>query len=146
MSILFDEKKQLFTLEMAHASYQMCVNAYGFLQHLHFGEKLGGGSCEGLQGTGFMSFSPAPDIAGNDYLASPDLTQQEYPVFGSGDYRSHCMAVTFADGTKIASIVYAEQISSSSSVITGLNSKDGWLSQTVEDTLVYAKESMLPQA
>ena len=58
----------------------------------------------------------------------------------------HGSSVTFADGTEIASIVYAEQISSSSSVITGLNSKDGWLSQTVEDTLVYAKESMLPQA
>ena len=106
MSILFDEKKKLFTLETAHASYQMCVNAYGFLQHLHFGEKLGGGSCEGLQGTGFMSFSPAPDVAGNDYLASPDLTQQEYPVFGSGDYRSHCMAVTFADGGRNPELCY----------------------------------------
>ena len=58
----------------------------------------------------------------------------------------HGSSVTFADGTEIASIVYAEQISSSSSVITGLNSEDGWLSRTVEDTLVYAKEGMLPQA
>ena len=135
MSILFDEKKKLFTLETAHASYQMCVNAYGFLQHLHFGEKLGGGSCEGLQGTGFMSFSPAPDVAGNDYLASPDLTQQEYPVFGSGDYRSHCMAVTFADGGRNPELCYqSHRILTEKPALEGLPALHGDC-ETLEITL-----------
>ena len=30
-----------------HAAYQMMADGYGYLQHLHFGGKLGGGSCDG---------------------------------------------------------------------------------------------------
>ena len=85
MSIRFDENKKTFTLETAHAAYQMMVDRDGFLLHLHFGDKLGGGSCAGLLDTGYMDFSPAPDIEGTYPNYTLDLLPQEYPVFGAGD-------------------------------------------------------------
>ncbi len=105
--IFYDEKSRIFTLETAHAAYQMRVDRYGFLRHLHFGEKLCGGSCEGLHTVGFMSFSPAAGEMGEDYVSSLDLAQLEYPVFGAGDYRSHCLSVVFADGARNPELVYA---------------------------------------
>lgn len=105
--IRYDEKSRVFTLETAHAAYQMSVDRYGYLKHQHFGDKLGGGCCEGLLDAGFMSFSPAPDVAGRDYTYSLDLTAQEYSVSGAGDYRSPCLAVNFADGGRNPDLAYA---------------------------------------
>ena len=41
--IRYEETGHVFTLETAHAAYQMMADGYGYLQHLHFGGKLGGG-------------------------------------------------------------------------------------------------------
>lgn len=48
MAIYVDEKRKLFTLETEHSAYQMIVDRYGYLIHLHYGGRLAGGDCEGL--------------------------------------------------------------------------------------------------
>ena len=42
MSILFDEEQQLFTLHTAQTTYQMKVDAFGFLLHLYYGRRTTG--------------------------------------------------------------------------------------------------------
>ena len=135
MPIFFDENKKTFTLETAHAAYQMMVDRDGFLLHLHFGDKLGGGSCAGLIDAGYMDFSPAPDIEGTNRTYTLDLLPQEYPVFGAGDYRSHCMAVTLADGARNPELIYAShRILDEKPVLEGLPGLHG-ACETLEITL-----------
>ena len=135
MPIFFDENKKTFTLETAHAAYQMMVDRAGFLLHLHFGDKLGGGSCAGLIDAGYMDFSPAPDIEGTNRTYTLDLLPQEYPVFGAGDYRSHCMAVTLADGARNPELIYAShRILDEKPVLEGLPGLHG-ACETLEITL-----------
>lgn len=107
MAIYVDEKRKLFTLETEHSAYQMIVDRYGYLIHLHYGGRLAGGDCEGLNAAGYMDFSPAPDAAGTYREYSLDLQYQEYPSAGAGDYRSPCLAATLPGGGRNLDLCYA---------------------------------------
>ena len=42
MSIIFDEKTRTFTINTKETTYQMQVDAYGYLLHLYYGRKAKG--------------------------------------------------------------------------------------------------------
>lgn len=92
MSILFDEKQNIFTLQTDHSTYQMQVDSYGFLLHLYYGNKTGGFMDYLIQRYD-RGFSGNPYDALGDRTYSMDVLPQEYPCQGNGDFRSVCLAV-----------------------------------------------------
>ena len=110
MAICCDEQKRLFTLETAHASYQMKVDAHSVLLHLYYGRKV---ECAGaLDSLEYLltcldrGFSGNPYDAGADRTYSLDVLPQEYPTLGTGDYRNAALVVENADGTACCDLRY----------------------------------------
>ena len=133
--IRYEETGHVFTLETAHAAYQMMADGYGYLQHLHFGGKLGGGSCDGLRPVWATAFSASPQVDVERQRYSLDLTPQEYPTAGGGDYRTPCLSLTFADGARNVELCYAShRILKEKPALEGLPSLHG-ACETLEITL-----------
>lgn len=106
MAIVFDEKEQLFTLHTKYTTYQMKVDSYGYLLHLYYGARTEG-SMEYLLNYADRGFSGNPYEAGFDRTYSLDSLPQEYPSFGTGDYRSPALTVKNADGSYVCDLRYA---------------------------------------
>ncbi|MGN0205115.1 MAG: alpha-galactosidase [Coprococcus sp.] len=85
------------TLQTKHTTYQMAVSANGFLLHLYYGKKADG-DMSYLLTFYDRGFSGNPYDVGNDRTFSADVLPQEYPVYGSGDYRTPALNVSDADG------------------------------------------------
>ena len=98
MGIIFDEKKETFTLCTKSSTYQMQVDQYGFLLHLYYGRKTEG-CMDYLLTYADRGFSGNPYDADKDRTYSMDVLPQEFPCTGNGDYRSPAFAVKNADGS-----------------------------------------------
>ena len=98
MPILYSSEKKLFTLHTAHTTYQFQIDPYGVPLHLYYGTR-----CEGemdyLLRYADRGFSGNPYAAGDDRTYSYDTLPQEYPVWGSGDYRSTLLSLRDERGT-----------------------------------------------
>lgn len=92
MSIIYNDKKQTFTLHTENSSYQMQVDRYGFLLHLYYGKKAEG-CMDYLLAYYDRGFSGNPNDAGEDRKYSMDVLPQEFPCFGNGDYRTPAIIV-----------------------------------------------------
>ena len=97
MSISFDETGRIFSLHTDHTTYQMKVGRYGFLMHLYYGGKADC-SMDYLVQYRDRSFAGNPNDAGEDRTFSMDVLPQEYPDYGSGDFRIFSLNVRKADG------------------------------------------------
>lgn len=87
MAILFDGKKQIFSLHTQNTTYQMKVDEQKYLLHLYYGKTMDAPTDYML--TYFdRGFSGNPHTAGMDRTYSLDVLPQEFPVLGNGDYRS----------------------------------------------------------
>ncbi len=106
MGIIYQEKERLFTLHTERTTYQMKVDQYGYLLHLYYGGRTDG-SMEYLLSYSDRGFSGNPYEAGDDRTYSLDALPQEYPVQGTGDYRSPALAVRNGDGSICAVLKYA---------------------------------------
>lgn len=106
MSICFDKKKQLLTIETEQVSYQMMVDSNGFLHHLYYGRRIDCASMSYLESNYDRGFSGNPYILRNDRSFSLDTFPQEYASFGVGDYRINSLAVVNADGSYAADFRY----------------------------------------
>lgn len=98
MSIIFDEKKNVFTLHTRNTSYQMKVDRYGFLLHLYYGRRTKG-CMDYLLTYADRGFSGNPYDAGDERTYSMDALPQEFPCQGTGDYRNTALIVKNADGS-----------------------------------------------
>ncbi len=98
MSIIFDEKTRTFTINTKETTYQMQVDAYGYLLHLYYGRKAKG-CMDYLITCADRGFSGNPYEAGEDRTYSMDALPQEYPCRGNGDYRSTAFIVCDSNGT-----------------------------------------------
>ncbi len=98
MSIVYDEAQRLFTLHTEQSTYQMKVDAFGFLLHLYYGRRTAG-NMDYLLTYADRGFSGNPYDAGIDRTYSMDALPQELPCHGTGDYRSPAIAVKNADGS-----------------------------------------------
>ncbi len=98
MSILFSEKEKVFTIHTKNSTYQMKVDAYGFLLHLYYGRRTEG-CMDYLLHYADRGFSGNPYDMDKDRTYSMDVLPQELPCQATGDYRSVSVIVKNTDGS-----------------------------------------------
>jgi alpha-galactosidase len=107
MSIFYSEQTKTFTLHTDHTTYQMQVDAYGFLLHLYYGRRTEG-VMDFLLTYADRGFSGNPYEAGADKTYSLDALPQEYPSQGTGDYRRPLLILRNSDGSYGCSLRYVD--------------------------------------
>lgn len=105
MAIQFEKDKKIFVLQTKNTTYQMQIDAYGYLLHLYYGAKVIG-TTEHLLTYYDRGFSGNPYEAGSDRTYSLDALPQEYPSIGTGDFRKVAFNVQNADGTEWCNLHY----------------------------------------
>ena len=85
--IYFDEKKELFTLQLENSTYVIGI-VNGYLGHVYFGKKLRSGAGKQLLRTDdFTYLKGAPA----DKCTFMDAFHFEYSTAGTGDFRYNCL-------------------------------------------------------
>lgn len=105
MTIHVDATKQLFHLQSRDASYVIQI-VHGYPVHLYWGAKLRHRTeiAKILTTMERASFSPNP--VDEDRTISLDTLPQEYPQYGTSDFRQPAYQVQLADGTRITELRY----------------------------------------
>lgn len=106
MSILHDKGKGTFTLNTDNTTYQMQVDKYGYLLHLYYGRRTEG-CMDWLILFADRGYSGNPYDAGIDRTYSLDYLPQEFPVEGTGDFRSPMLSIRDGNGTYGIDLRYA---------------------------------------
>ncbi|MFC3799677.1 alpha-galactosidase [Cohnella sp. GCM10012308] len=107
MAILFDREHQTFHLQTPNTSYIITIVEGLYPAHVYWGPKLRNASWPGgLTLRERSSFSPTPNP--DKPLLSLDSLLQEYPGYGSGDFRSPAYQFGLSDGTTVAELVYRD--------------------------------------
>ena len=106
MGIVYRKSDRTFTIQTKNTTYQMQVDPYGFLLHLYYGKKTDGSCMDYLLTYYDRGFSGNPFDAGDDRTYSMDALPQEYPSYGTGDYRSTALIVENADGSTACDLRY----------------------------------------
>ena len=106
MPVLYDKDKRIFTLNTQNSTYQMQADSFGYLLHLYYGRKTEGFADYGyiLMDRGF-SMNPYDTEPNRSY--SLDYIPQEFPVQGTGDFRSPLLIVRDNEGTYGADLRYS---------------------------------------
>ena len=105
MGIIYDNEKKIFSLHTEQSTYQMQVGPFGHLIHLYYGKKVN-------DNTDYLityldrGFSGNPYEAGEDRTYSMDQLPQEYPIQGTGDYRTTCLVLKNKDGSYSCDLRY----------------------------------------
>lgn len=97
MSIRFDAEKRIFTLHTLHSTYQLQADPLDQLLHLYYGARTEG-RMDYLLCYADRGFSGNPAAAKEDRRYSLDILPQEFPYWGSGDFRSSSLVVRGSDG------------------------------------------------
>ena len=97
-SMAIDVRDRVFTLRTDGSAYQFKADKYGYLLHLYYGKKIEG-SAEYLLTYRDRGFSMNPYDADRDKTYSLDALPQEYPFFGSGDFRIPALTLEDEAGT-----------------------------------------------
>lgn len=105
MAINYQDENHIFTLNTEHTTYQMQVDRYGFLLHLYYGAKVSG-NMNYLLTYYDRGFSGNPADVREDRTYSMDALPQEYPVMGTGDYRSSALIIRNADDSDCCDLRY----------------------------------------
>ncbi|MDI4647235.1 alpha-galactosidase [Cohnella hashimotonis] len=107
MAILFDRERQTFHLQTPNTSYIITIVEGLYPAHVYWGPKVRNASWPGsLTLRERASFSPTPNP--DKPSLSLDALLQEYPGYGSGDFRSPAYQFGLADGTTVAELVYRD--------------------------------------
>lgn len=140
MAILFNSNQRLFTLQTDHSMYQMKADRYGVLLHTWFGEKGSDFDYSYLITYADRGFSGNPYDAGEERTYSLDVLPQEFPTYGSGDYRSSALKVRYPDGTYACELKYSGyEIKKGKYSLPGLPALYG-TEDTKADTLIITLE------
>lgn len=107
MAILLNEDRTLFTLLTKNSMYQMKADEHGVLLHTWFGQKSSAFDYSYRIHYADRGFSGNPYRAGDNRLYSLDVLPQEYPTYGSGDYRSPALKVRYPDGSFSCELKYS---------------------------------------
>ena len=142
MAILFNETTSTFTLLTKQSMYQMKADKYGVLLHTYYGKKGAAYDYSYLITYADHGFSGNPYEVGDDRTYSLDVLPQEYPVYGSGDYRPTALKIRYPDGSCACELRYAGyQIKKGKYALPGLptvyaeeDSQADTLIITLEDT------------
>lgn len=107
MSIRHIEAESLFVLRAGASTYALKVSEHGVLLHLYWGAALNG-SLSGIDHCRRLDRAFSPTLAGAPRGISLDTLPQEYPTYGSSDFRQPALEVFQpADGSRIVSLRYA---------------------------------------
>ena len=106
MGIVYSKADRTFTIQTKNTTYQMQVDPYGFLLHLYYGKKTDGSCMDYLLTYYDRGFSGNPFDAGDDRTYSMDALPQEYPSYGTGDYRSTALIIENVDGSTACDLRY----------------------------------------
>lgn len=105
MAIIYNEKKKIFSLHTQDTTYQMQIDAFGYLLHLYYGKKEMG-DMDYLITYYDRGFSGNPYEAEGNRMYSMDVLPQEYPSHGTGDYRTSALTIFHEDGTYQSDLRY----------------------------------------
>lgn len=122
MPIFFDEAKGLFHLQSRNTSYLIQL-VQGYAAHVYYGAKLRHGSrLDGMltfQERSSFSPNPVPD----DKSISLDTLPQEYPQYGTSDFRGPAYQVRLENGTRVTELLYrSHRIVAGKPILEGLPS------------------------
>ncbi|TDF97717.1 alpha-galactosidase [Paenibacillus piri] len=105
MSIVYDEQQRIFHLRAGEMSYGLQIFDSGYLAHLYWGRKLSRLQGGRLLRTGIdRAFSPNPHPPDRSF--SLDWLPQEYPSYGSTDYRQPAVQVQLDNGSTVSDLQY----------------------------------------
>ena len=104
MSIIWHEETKQFHLCNKEISYIMCVQPTGELGQLYFGTRLN----DKADMTYLLIRDIKAMIAGmpSDEMYSMELNRQEYPSFGTTDFRGPAFEVEYPDGSTVSNFAY----------------------------------------
>ena len=106
MSVIFDSEKRVFKLDTPSSSYAMKISPTGYLLHLYYGAYVPDTDLDYLRmrqrNASFSACVASPEEGG----LSLDTAQLEYPVNGSGDFRSVAFSVRGVSGSSVTDIRY----------------------------------------
>lgn len=106
MAIIYNEENRIFTLHTKHSTYQMKVDEYRYLLHLFYGKKINA-YMDYMLPYYDRGFSGNPYDADRNRTHSLDVLPQEFPVLGTGDYRSHACKIREENGCYGCDLRYA---------------------------------------
>lgn len=106
MAIIFHEGSRQFHLFNSEVSYIMSIMENGQMENLYYGKAIHDredfGHFHEEEMRSQMSVNiPEPGILSMQY------TRQEYPVYGTGDYRSPALGICQENGSRIVNFVYS---------------------------------------
>jgi alpha-galactosidase len=105
LPITFDEKEKTFHLTAKNTSYVFKIVKSGILAHLYWGKKI-----RKLDSDKVYSFVERPSFSpnpfGDDPAFSLDTLPQEYPLYGTSDYRHPILETRLSDGSSISNLRY----------------------------------------
>ena len=104
MSILINEKEEIFHLQNQYISYIMKVLRNGQLGQIYFGRRLH--DCteyDHLVELGHRDMAPC---VFDETTFSMEHLKQEYPGFGTGDMRYPAVEIQCADGSRVTEFLY----------------------------------------
>lgn len=125
MSIVYDKHVGIFHLQTPDSSYVIHVAPPGYLLHLYWGKRIRTSDLRYLLDRRERPFSP---MSGR-VEGSLDLLPQEYPAYGSSDFRSPAFQVQLGNGTTVTDATYRTH-----SIIAGKPALEGLPATYVENT------------
>jgi len=119
-AIAYDATQKVFHLHTPATSYIMQVAGNGTLAHVYWGRRLQSGSWPGMRNEKDNAPTPArPDLGDRNY--SPNTQLQEFPGYGTGDFRHPAYQVRLANGTTVTDLRYiAHRITAGKPRLDGL--------------------------
>lgn len=105
MQIYYNENKKIFHLQNKHVSYIFSILRNGQLGHIYFGKRL-------RQNNEFDRFHVQVKrgltsfVYEGDTTFSLDYMRQEYPSYGTTDYREPAFQIKQTNGSRITDFVY----------------------------------------
>lgn len=109
MPIQFNQTSQIFHLYNDQISYILGILPNGHLGHYHFGSRLEEPLSSDLfradQNKGLTAY-----VNPNDFGFSLNLERQEYPVFGTSDFREPALTLTLQTGSQIVDFKYSHHL------------------------------------
>ncbi|TLS51206.1 alpha-galactosidase [Paenibacillus antri] len=105
MPIMYDETQRLFHLQSKDSSYIFRIAKEAYPSHVYWGPKLDAARFRGrVEATERCSFHP--NFIAEDRTFAFDTLPQEYPSYGTGDYREPAVHVAFPNGTTVTDLRY----------------------------------------
>lgn len=103
MGIHYNEETRAFHLTTKATSYVMQIVRDGYVAHRYWGKRVS--KFRDSRPLPFVGrpLSPNPD---NDWHFSPDMLPQEYPGFGTGDFRTPAYQIMQEDGSSTCDLRY----------------------------------------